>query len=83
MKKILLTILILVIVVVVSVASYVKFGLPNVGDAPDLHVAITPQRVQHGEYLANHVVGCMDCHSTRDWTKFAGPPLAGTNGKGG
>jgi mono/diheme cytochrome c family protein len=83
MKKILLTILILVVVVVIVAASYVKFGLPNVGAAPDLHVAITPERVQHGDYLANHVVGCMDCHSTRNWTKFAGPPLAGTNGKGG
>jgi mono/diheme cytochrome c family protein len=83
MKKILLTVLILVIVVVVGVASYVKFGLPNVGDAPDLHVAITPERVQHGEYLANHVTLCMDCHSTRNWEKFSGPMEPGTNGKGG
>ncbi len=57
--------------------------MPNVDDAPELHVAITPERVQRGEYLANHVVGCMDCHSTRDWTRFTGPPLTWTNGKGG
>jgi cytochrome c553 len=83
MKKILLTILILVIVVVVGVASYVKFGMPNVGDAPDLHVVVTPERVQHGEYLANHVMLCMDCHSTRNWKKFSAPMEPGTNGKGG
>lgn len=83
MKKILLTILILVVVVVAGVASYVKFGMPNVGDPTDLHVTITPERVKHGEYLAYHVVGCMDCHSTRNWQKFSGPPIAGTNGKGG
>lgn len=83
MKKVLLTILIVVIVVVAAVASYVKFALPNVGPAPDLHIAITPERVQHGEYLANHVTLCMDCHSTRDWKKFSGPMIPGTNGKGG
>lgn len=83
MKKVLLTILIVVIVVVAAVASYVKFALPDVGPAPDLHIAITPERVQHGEYLANHVTLCMDCHSTRDWKKFSGPMIPGTNGKGG
>lgn len=83
MKKVLLTILIIVILLIAGVASYVKFGLPNVGAAPDLHVADTPERVARGAYLANHVSLCMDCHSTRDWTKFSGPIEAGTNGKGG
>ena len=81
MKKILLTVLILVIVVIAGVASYVKLALPDVGDAPDLHIAITPERVQHGDYLANHVSLCMDCHSTRDWERFSGPLVTGTNGK--
>lgn len=83
MKKIFLTVLILIVLVIAVVASYVKFELPNVGDAPDLHITATPERIQHGEYLANHVTLCMDCHSTRDWSKFAGPMVAGTNGKGG
>jgi len=83
MKKVLLTILVIIIVVIVAALSYLKFGLPNVGPAPDLHVDITPGRVQHGEYLANHVSLCMDCHSTRDWSKFSGPMMPGTNGKGG
>lgn len=83
MKKVLLTILLIIVVVVVAALSYVKLGLPNVGAAPELHVAITPERVQHGEYLANHVSLCMDCHSTRDWSRFSGPMIPGTNGKGG
>jgi len=83
MKKILITILIAVIVIAVVLLSYVKFALPNVGAAPDLHIAITPERIQHGEYLANHVSLCMDCHSARDWSKFSGPMIAGTNGRGG
>ncbi|MEO6705792.1 MAG: cytochrome C [Ginsengibacter sp.] len=83
MKKTIFFILIFLVVVIVAAASYVKFAMPNVGAAPDLHVAITPERVQHGDYLANHVTLCMDCHSTRDWKKFAGPIVEGTTGKGG
>lgn len=83
MKKIFLTILVLLVVVLGIAISYVKIGLPNVGDAPDLKIDMTPQRVQHGEYLANHVTLCMDCHSSRDWTRFSGPLVPGTNGKGG
>lgn len=83
MKKVLFIILILVVVVIVVAGSYVKFALPNVGDAPDLHIVSTPEKVQRGEYLANHVTLCMDCHSTRDWSKFSGPMEPGTEGKGG
>ena len=83
MKKIILTVLALVILVVVGAASYVYFALPNVGPAPDLKIAYTPERIQHGEYLARHVSLCMDCHGVRDWSRFAGPPEAGTLGRGG
>lgn len=84
MKKILLTLLVIVIAVVLGAASYVKFAMPNVGEPEsDLKVALTPERVAHGSYLANHVSLCMDCHSTRDWSRFSGPMEAGTNGKGG
>ncbi len=39
--------------------------------------------VARGEYLANYVSGCIDCHSKRDFTKFSGPVVAGTEGSGG
>lgn len=39
--------------------------------------------IERGKYLAHHVAGCIDCHSERDWTKFSGPVIAGTEGKGG
>lgn len=41
------------------------------------------QVIKRGEYLATKVVPCMDCHSKRDWTKFSGPILPGTEGMGG
>jgi mono/diheme cytochrome c family protein len=84
MKKILLTLLVIVVAVIIGAASYVKLALPNVGEPEaELHVALTPERVARGAYLANHVTLCMDCHSTRDWSRFSGPLEAGTNGKGG
>ena len=36
-----------------------------------------------GAYLFNNVARCVDCHSTRDWTKYAAPVVKGTEGKGG
>lgn len=83
MKKILIWIFVLFVVALVFLLSYVKFALPNVGAAPVLTVERTPERIARGEYLANHVSVCIDCHSTRDWSRFSGPPTPGTLGKGG
>lgn len=86
MKKLLkvLGILLLVLVlVVVGAITYVTQALPDVPVPTDLKVAITPERVARGEYLANSVCVCMDCHSTRDWNKFSGPVVPGSLGKGG
>ncbi|WP_080055152.1 c-type cytochrome [Spirosoma aerolatum] len=72
-----------VVLGVVGVMAYVKLALPDVGEAPALKVKATPARIARGEYLANHVTVCMDCHSTRDYTLFSAPLTAGTLGKGG
>ena len=76
-------VLAVLIIVVAGAVCYLKFALPNVDEAPDLTVELTPERIRHGEYLANHVAACMDCHSTRDWGRFSGPLVPGTLGKGG
>src|SRR5690348_18344139 len=86
MKKALKIVRLILIVVVLGIAGllgYVKFFLPNVGAAPDIKVESTPEIIKRGEYLANHVCVCMDCHSRRDWTKYAGPISPGTFGQGG
>ncbi len=62
--------------------GYIYFILPRI-PIPDLKVKITPERVARGKYLANHVTVCVDCHSTRDWSKFSGPLIIGSEGKGG
>lgn len=86
MRKILKIAGILLLVIIIGVGaliSYVVLALPNVGPAPELKVPMTAENIQRGDYLANNVVSCMDCHSKRDWSKYSGPLVAGTLGKGG
>lgn len=76
-------ILLVLAIGVAVLLSYVKFFLPNVGKPIELSVDKSAQSIERGKYLAHHVMVCMDCHSTRDWNLFSGPPMAGTEGKGG
>jgi mono/diheme cytochrome c family protein len=41
------------------------------------------QALKRGEYLTLHVSMCLDCHSTRDFSKYSGPVKPGTEGMGG
>ena len=86
MKKVLKVIgviLAIIILIVGSLITYVVLALPDVGDAPEVKIDPTAERIERGRYLANAVNVCMDCHSTRDWSKFSGPVVPGTAGKGG
>ncbi|CAF3427354.1 unnamed protein product [Rotaria sp. Silwood2] len=76
-------ILAVLVIVIAGALAYVKLALPNVGKAEDLKITATPEMIKRGEYLANHVCVCIDCHSARDWSKFSGPIIKGTEGKGG
>lgn len=71
-----------IVILATVMVCYIMLGLPNIR-TEQLTVEITPERISRGEYLANHVAVCMDCHSERDWDKFSGPPKPGTFGKGG
>ena len=83
LKKIALWTIGILLVFFVGALLYLKFALPKIGDAPEMKVELTPERISRGEYLANHVTVCIDCHSQRDWTRFSGPPKEGTYGMGG
>ncbi|NDK54555.1 c-type cytochrome [Pontibacter fetidus] len=71
------------LVILAAGVVYMQYAFPNVDAAPAITVKKTPELVARGEYLANHVAVCIDCHSTRDWSQFAGPLVPGTHGKGG
>ncbi len=81
--KIFAFLLLLVLIILAAGLAYLKLALPDVGDAPSLTIEATPERIQRGAYLANHVAACIDCHSARDWSAFSGPIIAGSQGRGG
>jgi mono/diheme cytochrome c family protein len=72
-----------VVVLGVGGYSYLLLAYPKVGAASALRVEATPERVARGKYVTEHVAVCTDCHSQRDWTRYAGPVKAETIGAGG
>lgn len=70
---------------VLLISGSVYFNLTYPKDIPvtNIKVVATPERIERGKYLANNVALCIDCHSTRDFTKFSGPVKTGTEGMGG
>ena len=86
MKKLLKVLLFLVVLVVLVAGggiAYLFANYPNVPPAENITVVSTPEKLARGEYLAKHVAQCVDCHAVRDFTKYAGPVVEGTLGRGG
>ncbi len=81
--RIVVATVVLILVVVAAGTAYFLLRFPDAGPAPDFRVELTRERIERGEYLANNVLACIDCHSVRDWRYFAGPIVPGTEGKGG
>ncbi len=81
--KILGYIVLAIVLLIGGLLTYLKTMLPNVGNPPEITIDRTADRIERGKYLANNVMVCIDCHSSRDWSKFAGPPIEGSYGKGG
>lgn len=85
MKKFLKILVVLIFVLIVGVAAllgYVTKFKPNI-PIEDVKIEYTPERIERGKYLANNVTQCIDCHSTRDWSRFSAPTIPGSEGKGG
>jgi hypothetical protein len=70
------------VLIIAGVILDIVWFLPNV-PLKEVKIDSSPDHVERGRYLANHVMVCMDCHSTRDWSKYSGPLIPGTEGKGG
>jgi hypothetical protein len=86
MKKFLKFLLYGITIIIIGVGGlllYVSMALPNVGPPEEMVIEKTPERIERGEYLAHHVMLCMDCHAIRDFSLFTGPPIESTLGAGG
>ncbi|QQS35620.1 MAG: c-type cytochrome [Ignavibacteriales bacterium] len=81
--KILGTLVVIIVVLLVGALIYFNSTYPKVDPPSDIKIEATSERIARGDYLANHVAVCIDCHSERDFTKFAGPIKPGTEGSGG
>ncbi|RZL07840.1 MAG: c-type cytochrome [Pedobacter sp.] len=81
--KLIIIVLGIVVLFVVAAGTYIKTALPDIGYAPKITINANAAGIENGRYLANHVTVCMDCHSSRNWTHFAGPIIPGTLGGGG
>ncbi|HEV8240069.1 MAG TPA: cytochrome C [Thermoanaerobaculia bacterium] len=86
MRRILKVLVILVVLLLVAggaALGYLFLALPKVEPPKAIQVAGTPEQVARGNYLANHVTVCLDCHSGHDKTRYANPVVDGTQGQGG
>lgn len=70
-------------VLVISGSVYFNVTYPKVAPAQNVKVDLSAERIVRGKYLAYNVALCIDCHSTRDFSKFSGPIKPGTEGMGG
>lgn len=72
-----------IVLLLVCALAFLQLGFPKVDAPEEITIEYTPDRIERGAYLANHVTVCMDCHSKRDFSEFSGPPTPGTLGAGG
>ncbi len=85
MKKLLKVVGILICVLIVLAAGallflFIKF--PRKEAPPQITVQPTPELLQRGAYIANHLVPCLHCHSARKLNAYGSPVVAGTEGQG-
>lgn len=76
-------VLLLVLVVAGGALGYLFAGYPSVGELPAVTLPTDPERIERGRYLARNVAMCVECHSSRDWSRYAGPMVEDKLGAGG
>ena len=72
-----------IVLLLACALAFLQLGFPKVDAPEEITIEYSPDRIERGAYLANHVTVCMDCHSKRDFSQFSGPPTPGTLGAGG
>jgi mono/diheme cytochrome c family protein len=81
--RVVLWILLAVIVVVGALIGWLALRSPDQRPASAEKIEVTPERLARGQYLTQHVVDCVGCHSDFHYDRFAVPVKAGTEGQGG
>jgi mono/diheme cytochrome c family protein len=81
--KLVLALVVIVLIVAGAGVAYLYAKYPDVPPPDNVTVVSTPEKVTRGEYLANHVSGCVICHAEPDRTKYGVVVKPGTAGAGG
>jgi hypothetical protein len=62
---------------------YMVLRQPSSAPPSTITVEMTPERIERGQYLFDHLLDCDGCHSERDFSRLGGPVVEGGRGKGG
>lgn len=74
MKRFFVFLIGVIVALILLAAISINFYLPRQRPPDDITVEITPELLDRGTYLVDHVLLCNDCHSERDWNFYGGPP---------
>lgn len=81
MKRAFRLALLLLVAVVATAGLFVTLHAPARRPTGDLRVEVTPERLERGRYLFEHLAACVACHTERDVStrnhSFIGPKAAG------
>lgn len=81
-KRFFKRVLIAIPVLLVCAFLYLLLRRPSSAPPSKITVAMTPNRIERGQYLFTTLLDCDGCHSERDFTRLGGPVVAGARGKG-
>jgi hypothetical protein len=72
-------------ILILLIGGYIYFNLtyPVTIPATNMEIGSSQKQIERGKYLVKHVTVCLSCHSSRDWSRFSGPIIPGTEGMGG
>lgn len=70
------------VIAVGGLVAFLELRSPKSRPASSEKIAATPERLARGKYLVENVSACIDCHSERDASQFAGPVKADLVGGG-
>lgn len=77
MGKKLLWVVLAILGVACGEIAYLSLKSPKMRPPQAIKVDSTPEKIERGRYLVNHVSICADCHSVLDETKFGAPVAPG------
>src|SRR5688572_8083215 len=75
-------VVVLLLAAITATIGWRPFIGPRARALTDRKFPSTPERLDRGRYLTEHLLNCFACHSDRDWAQHDAPVVAGTLGAG-